>query len=282
MGEFQSLNVQSLSTQARLNAASANGTSQSSKYRNLGLIVAPNNLDEMFGSESVCSPKSLGHEPTLLAQFEAHMHTPIQFQNHMSPQASVQMQLQAHQQQAAMEAQLKGSFLNSPKKSLSSSPFSLGPLSRMSPLKVMDIEKQQQQEYKEASQRSSFGQHDKLNHNHNYSHTSRELVESGLLWSDWGSPTGKPEWGFPGDDLSKLRRSASSGLRASDEPDLSWVQKLVKEGPLDVDTISSANGIIRLEADNDDHNTTIGLERENADMPRGSWIDKLHLDHIVA
>jgi hypothetical protein len=277
LGEFPSLNIQSLSTQARLNAAAANGKNQSSsKYRNSGLISS--NLDEMFPPESVCcSPKSLGHDSSLLAQLEAHHHMqlPIQFQSHLSsPQASAQMQLQAQQQQAVLEAQLQGGFLHSPKKSLLSSPFSLGPLSRMSPLKGMDFEKQQQQEKHEASLRSSLAQHEKISHNHKlthnhiYSQSSRELIDSSLLWSDWGSPTGKPEWGIQGEDLSKLRRSASSGLRPSN-----------REGPPNVDAV---DGLLHLDADNRDTNASIGLERENADMPLASWIDKLHIDHIVA
>ncbi|OMO84370.1 Zinc finger, CCCH-type [Corchorus capsularis] len=62
--------------------------------------------------------------------------------------------------------------------------------------------------------------------------------------SDWGSPDGKLDWGMQGDELNKLRKSASFGFRSSssnfanaapsvsstaDEPDVSWVQSLVKE-----------------------------------------------------
>ena len=63
-------------------------------------------------------------------------------------------------------------------------------------------------------------------------------VSSGL--SDWSSPTGKLDWGVNGDELNKLRKSASFGFRNNGaatasplaqsehaEPDVSWVHSLV-------------------------------------------------------
>lgn len=58
-------------------------------------------------------------------------------------------------------------------------------------------------------------------------------------FSGWGSPSGKLDWGIEGEELNKLRKSASFGFRnngaaapaALDEPDLSWVQSLVKDAP---------------------------------------------------
>lgn len=65
--------------------------------------------------------------------------------------------------------------------------------------------------------------------------------------SDWGSPDGKLDWGIQGDELNKLRKSASFGFRNNDhvpvtastelnsmplsfdEPDVSWVNSLVKD-----------------------------------------------------
>lgn len=54
--------------------------------------------------------------------------------------------------------------------------------------------------------------------------------------SNWGSPDGKLDWGFNGEDASKLRKSASFGFRTAptrgiDEPDVSWVNTLVKDVP---------------------------------------------------
>ncbi|KAK6227795.1 zinc finger protein [Theobroma cacao] len=62
--------------------------------------------------------------------------------------------------------------------------------------------------------------------------------------SDWSSPDGKLDWGIQGDELNKLRKSASFGFRNNnpattasidmmpsnfDEPDVSWVNTLVKD-----------------------------------------------------
>ncbi|KAG8390114.1 hypothetical protein BUALT_Bualt01G0049900 [Buddleja alternifolia] len=61
-------------------------------------------------------------------------------------------------------------------------------------------------------------------------------------FSEWGSPDGKLEWGFNGEEVNKLRKSASFGFRSGnnptamgpsnvDEPDVSWVNSLVKDVP---------------------------------------------------
>lgn len=60
--------------------------------------------------------------------------------------------------------------------------------------------------------------------------------------SEWGSPNGRVDWGFNGDEANKLRKSASFGIRSGnggssvgrasvDEPDVSWVSSLVRDGP---------------------------------------------------
>ncbi|RRT59748.1 hypothetical protein B296_00006420 [Ensete ventricosum] len=75
---------------------------------------------------------------------------------------------------------------------------------------------------------------------------SAVATESAL--SDWGSPDGKLDWGVRGEELNKLRKSASFDFRYKhntsgalstasaalefDEPDVSWVQSLVKDGPV--------------------------------------------------
>nr|BAG15872.1 transcription factor [Bruguiera gymnorhiza] len=72
---------------------------------------------------------------------------------------------------------------------------------------------------------------------------SVSLMSSNL--SDWSSPHGKLDWGIQGDELNKLKRSSSFGIRSnsnpvtktdfmqsnSNEPDVSWVNSLVKDVP---------------------------------------------------
>ncbi|KAI5670484.1 hypothetical protein M9H77_10848 [Catharanthus roseus] len=98
--------------------------------------------------------------------------------------------------------------------------------------------------------------------------------------SDWGSPNGKLEWGFHGEDMNKLRKSASFGLRNGnaggmkqhsmtqnvDEPDVSWVHSLVKDVPP-----SSANsGIFSPEQ------KLGGGILHDSSLP--SWIDQLYIE----
>ncbi|KAK0605062.1 hypothetical protein LWI29_022397 [Acer saccharum] len=76
---------------------------------------------------------------------------------------------------------------------------------------------------------------------------STTMMPSNL--SDWGSPNGKLDWGIQGEELAKLRKSSSFGFRNSgsslatptstssmpataNEPDVSWVQSLVKDAPV--------------------------------------------------
>jgi hypothetical protein len=64
-------------------------------------------------------------------------------------------------------------------------------------------------------------------------------------FSNWGSPGGKLDWGMQGDELNKLKRSSSFGFRQRsispplpqpqrvEEPDVSWVNSLVKDNAHD-------------------------------------------------
>lgn len=68
---------------------------------------------------------------------------------------------------------------------------------------------------------------------------STSAAQSNL--SGWGSPDGKLDWGVRGDELNKLRKSYSFGIRHTknamkgidhaDEPDISWVSSLVRDVP---------------------------------------------------
>ncbi|XP_047960856.1 zinc finger CCCH domain-containing protein 29-like [Salvia hispanica] len=59
--------------------------------------------------------------------------------------------------------------------------------------------------------------------------------------SEWGAPDGKLEWGFNDEEVNRLRKSASFGFRSDSaganvrsnagEPDVSWVNTLVKDVP---------------------------------------------------
>eukprot|EP00250_Pteridium_aquilinum_P016877 c23339_g2_i1 orf=267-2630(+) len=272
VNDIASLSSHHLSTQARLNAAVA--ATSSSRYRNLGLMVSPTNLEELFSSDMVSSPRSMVHESSLISQMEAQMqsHRSSPIQAHMQAQlgspgfASVSDQFLQLQQAAALESQLQGSPRLHSSKQLPS--YSLGSLGRMSALGGLDIDMQPASGVSlppsVVAARAAFAQRDKR------SHSSRDLG-AGFSLSGWGSPTGKPEWGVQRDDLSKFRKSASFGFRGAEEPDLSWVQTLVKEGPVDGD-----KGVHGYSENDSSH-------RDAADhLALGSWMENMHLDEIVA
>jgi hypothetical protein len=108
------------------------------------------------------------------------------------------------------------------------------------------------------------------------SHSSRDLGANVTpnSWSDWGSPTGKVDWGVQGEELSKLRKSASFGPRSYEEPDLSWVQTLVKETTPD----GKDGGNVGCSGE-----TPHKGQIENVDHSvLGAWIEQMQLDQIVA
>lgn len=260
LNDLQSFSSQSLSTQARLNAAvaassgSCISSSHAGKYRTLGMNVAPTNLEELFAAESFSSPRSTVDDPSVFSSFETHLHA----QSH--PFSSISTRMQQLQAQQALEAQL-----NSATKA---STFSLGSLSRMSSLyRGLDAERDNTKEVSIspalAAARVAFGQRDRR------SHSSRDLGAT-VLRSEWGSPTGLPEWSVQGGDLSKLRKSSSFGFRATGKPDMSCVQNSEEEVPLDT---GSRNVF--------PDDGSLSAQKDSAEMSLlGSWIDKLNLDQM--
>lgn len=102
--------------------------------------------------------------------------------------------------------------------------------------------------------------------------------------SDWGSPDGKLDWGVQAADINKLRKSASFGFRSNggniggspntllqttiDEPDVSWVQSLVKDAP----TAKSAQLGFEEKLKQQYHLNSGGSER----IP--PWVEQLYME----
>lgn len=255
LSDFQSPSAHSLSMQARLNAAvAASGTvgassSRSGRYKSLGLSLAPANLEELFASETLSSPGMGMCESPLSAQFERE-NTP------MGSIASPQGRLMAH---------LQSSAIRSPRDTSCN----------LESRKVLHGEGQGgraegQGMCKGSTSPALFGA---LGNKGTW-----DGAGGGCTWSDWGSPTGKPEWGIQGDDLSKMRKSVYFHAQGPEESDLLWRQEAAKEGwPLQEDAggvpsmcLNSGNGPQQKEG-------------AAADMLMlGSWIDTLCLDEIVA
>eukprot|EP01018_Ginkgo_biloba_P032691 Gb_38616 [translate_table: standard] len=284
--EGQLLNeFSSLSTQARMNAAAAvisgngNTSSRSGKYKSHGISpVAPTNLEDLFACE-VSSPRVAVLEPSIFSQMSPQMqahktaHVYSQLQNQMLSPVSTQAfsQVTTQMQQVAVDPQSPGhALMQSP---FQSSSYGLSSPGRMSP-RCVDVERHNSSgsclSPAIAARAAAFAQRDKR------SHSSRELgaqLPPGA-WSDWGSPTGKVDWGVQGEELNKFRKSASFGLLSSEEPDLSWVQTLVKETPPDAkdggSVGCSGETANKGQMDNVDHSVL------------GAWIEQMQLDQMVA
>ncbi|PSS09494.1 Zinc finger CCCH domain-containing protein [Actinidia chinensis var. chinensis] len=106
--------------------------------------------------------------------------------------------------------------------------------------------------------------------------------------SDWGSADGKLDWAIQKEELNKLRKSASFGLRSSssssttptasmlatgDDPDVSWGQSLAKNAP------SVEHGHFGFEEQHRQHHLNIGGSEM---LP--SWVEQLYMEQeqIVA
>jgi hypothetical protein len=204
--------------------------------------------DELFNPELVSSPRSMVHDSPRMLQMEqlrrsSQMHSQLQNQINSQVFSPLVDQMALQMQQAALETQLQ--MQQSSPRVHTSTPFSLGSLGRMASLGVTDSERQNNHKLVSlspsivglspsmplaAAQASVLAQHEKKS----YSNSPRDLG-SGYSLSGWGSPTGKPEWGVQRDDLSKFRKASSIGIK-SEEPDLSWVNRLVKDGSSDDNT----------------------------------------------
>ncbi|GFZ02812.1 CCCH-type zinc finger protein with ARM repeat domain-containing protein [Actinidia rufa] len=99
--------------------------------------------------------------------------------------------------------------------------------------------------------------------------------------SKWGSPNGKADWSVNGSEMGRLRRTSSFELNGNgEEPDLSWVQSLVKESPSEmkdnlavpVSGISSSGEAVKpnSQVESVDHSVL------------GAWLEQMQLDQLVA
>ncbi|KAH1121927.1 hypothetical protein J1N35_005087 [Gossypium stocksii] len=214
--------------------------------------LTPSNLDDLFSAES-SSPRysdqalaaavfSPTHKSAVLNQFQQQQSMLSPINTNYSPK-SIEHPL--------LQASLSGRM----------SPRNVEPISPMSSRVSMLAQREKQQEFRSLS--------------------SRELG-SGLAaivgspvnsWSKWGSSNGKPDWAVNSDGVGKHRRSSSFEHGNGDEPDLSWVQSLVKESPTEIkDKIAapvSGEGSSR-------NSDTV----DNAML--GAWLEQMQLDQLVA
>ncbi|KAI8573188.1 hypothetical protein RHMOL_Rhmol01G0259300 [Rhododendron molle] len=97
--------------------------------------------------------------------------------------------------------------------------------------------------------------------------------------SNWDSPSGKLDWSVNGDELARVRRSFSSGHNG-EEPDLSWVQSLVKESPPENNETPSVpvSSVATSSGEGSELNPNENLDH----AVLGAWLEQMQLDQIVA
>ncbi|KAB2045225.1 hypothetical protein ES319_D01G145500v1 [Gossypium barbadense] len=216
--------------------------------------LTPSNLDDLFSAES-SSPRysdqamaaavfSPTHKSAVLNQFQQQQNMLSPINTNFSPK-SIEHPL--------LQASLSGRM----------SPRNVEPISPMSSRVSMLAQREKQQQFRSLSSRelgSGSG--------------SAAIVGSPVnSWSKWGSSNGKPDWAVNADGLDKHRRSSSFELGNGDEPDLSWIQSLVKESPTEIKEKIAAPVSGEVSSVNAD-------PVDNAVL--GAWLEQMQLDQLVA
>lgn len=232
----------------------------------------PSNLEDLFSAEISSSPRysdqaaasavfSPSHKSAVLNQFQQ------QQQSMLSP-----INTGIFSPKNVEHPLLHASFgVPSPGRM---SPRSVDPISPMgSRLSAFaQREKQQQQQQLRSLSSRDLGSN----------HTSSIVGSPVHSWSKWGSPNGKVDWSVNnGDEMVRLNRTSSFEMgNNGEEPDLSWVQSLVKESPPDKKeklavSISGAASA--------GENLNSNSQAESIDHSvLGAWLEQMQLDQLVA
>ncbi|KAK9273526.1 hypothetical protein L1049_018336 [Liquidambar formosana] len=261
----QLLNDLSCFSQSHLSSSSVN-LSVRSKTLN------PSNLDELFSAE-VSSPR---YSDQLAAS------------SVFSPSRKSVVLNQLQQQQSMLSPINTNVF--SPKNvdhPLLQASFGVSSSSRMSPRSIEPLSpfnsrlatlahrEKQQQQLRSLSSRD-LG-----------SNLPREMGSSGAgvvgspvnSWSKWESSNGKVDWSVQGEELGQFQKSCSMGHNG-EEPDVSWVQSLMKDTPPEIkETLTVPVSGAALSGEGSNSSSQI----ESIDHAvLGAWIEQMQLDQIVA
>lgn len=260
------LNDLSRLSQPQVSASPANLTGCSK-------TLTPSNLEELFSAE-VLSPRysdqlmassvfSPSHKSALLGQIQQQQ----QQQNMLSP-----IKTNAFSVKNADHPLLQASFgMSSP---AMMSPRSIEPLSPMGSRAAALVHHEKQQlQFRSLSSRE-------LGSNLPHDLGSNNAVGSPVnSWSKWESSNGKVDWSVQGDELGGLRKLRSMGHNG-EEPDVSWVQSLVKESPSDIKENPAApvsSAAVSAEGSDAKPQT-----ESNDQSVLGGWPELFQLDQIVA
>ncbi|KAK7405479.1 hypothetical protein VNO78_06817 [Psophocarpus tetragonolobus] len=228
--------------------------------------LTPSNLEELFSAEISSSPRysdpaagsvfSPTHKSAVLNQFQQlqSMLSPINT-NLLSPKNVEHPLLQA-------------SFGVSPSGRMS--PRSVEPISPMSTRMSSFAQREKQQQQLRSVSSRDLG-----------ANSPASIVGSPVNpWSKWGSPNGKADWSVNGDEFGRqMRRSSSFELKNNgEEPDLSWVQSLVKESPPEMIKEKFSSPVPTASADGLNSNSQIEPIDHSV---LGAWLEQMQLDQLV-
>lgn len=248
--------------------------------------LAPANLEDLFSAELTSSPRysdqaassgvfSPSHKSAVMNQFQQQqsMLSPINT-NVFSPKNVDHTLLQASFGVSSSPGRM--------------SPRSMDALSPMAArLSAFAQREKQHQQLRSLSSRdlgTNLGANSPFNVGSPVNNNNNNNVSSS--WSKWGSPTGKVDWSVNVEEFGKLKRSSSFELNdGAGEPDLSWVQSLVKESPPEMmknnkaaapppsgsgGGAAAASGEGLAHVDSTDHSVL------------GAWLEQMQLDQLVA
>jgi hypothetical protein len=250
-----SLSARSMAVDEMLAAAEYDGLGSPASVRSSrGQILVPSNLDDLFSAEIVGAAAS--HSPRYADQCGATF----------SPTHKAAMLNQFQQQQSLLSPRAMAAGVN---------PEPVSPMSSRLLAALAQQEKMQQQTLRSMSSRD-LGSGASI------------LVGSpvGSSWSKWGIPSGSDtsDWGANDEELGHLKRSLSFELRSGangDEPDLSWVNTLVKEPTPEKapNNGSAPKESISILGQAASHEGISG--EEDTDGVIGGWLEQLQLDEMV-
>lgn len=231
---------------------SSNSLNRSGRLKTL----TPSNLDDIFSAESASSPRysdvfSPTHKSAVLNQFQQQQPMLSPINTNFSPKNVDHPLFQA-------------SF------GRPMSPHNMDPpISPMGSRVSMLAQRDKQLNFRSLSSRE-------LGSNSNAS------VGSPLnSWTKWGNSDGKPDWAVTTDELGKLRRSSSFELGSGEEPDLSWVQSLVRESPTEAKEKAATPVVTSAASSTEVPNMNSQVEPVDHAV-LGAWIEQMQLDQLVA
>ncbi|KAL5538273.1 hypothetical protein UlMin_043493 [Ulmus minor] len=252
-----------------------NGFSQPRLSSSLGRsgrskTLTPSNLDELFSAEMSLSPRYSDH---LAASTFSPTH-----------KSAVRNQFQ---QQQSMLSPIKTSVMspNTVDHPLLQASYGVQSPGRMSPRSMEPISPM-------GSRLSAISQREKL-HQQLGSLSSRDLGSNNTAasivgspvspnpWSKWGSPNGKVDWSVNGDVRGQMKRSSSFERgNNGEEPDLSWVQSIVKESPPEMMKDKLALPVSSASASGEGQNPNSQSESIDHSV-LAAWVDQMQLDQLV-